>query len=233
MSHEILGGTYALYVPVTRNSGVSESNKPFAISGSFKPEGEDIVPFHLLPGDVRSAIRSSVKVLNEDETNSQPHLIKWAFKEAYCIEDQYYYGFIVECLVTKRSVLQHGSQGELFNPTPMMLVSVKFVMDEPYIKDTLPLSTASQTSRLISPWNDLPSKYMAAAGKVTAVINNNNPDLTKHAWGLKGVISDKGRLYVVMEWQHAGLSHIPSPALGPSAPPPTSVTQPPPYVPQS
>ena len=114
---------------------------------------------------------------------------------------------------------------ELFKPTPMMLVSIRILPDEFRIQSKLPLSNASQTSGSISPWTKLPFQYMTAAGIVTAVINNNTPDLTKHAWGLKGLIvsPDHLYLYAVMEWQHADIVHIPSQASVPSVPPPVSV----------
>lgn len=103
------GGTYALYCNITRKDGTWELKTPFAISESFKPEEDWIIPFHLLHPDVRAAVHSCVAALN-GETNGRPHLIKWAFKEAYRIRDHYCYGFIVECLVTKRSVLQYGAR---------------------------------------------------------------------------------------------------------------------------
>ena len=232
------GGTYALYCNVTRKDGTWEIKQPFAVSETFKPEADWIIPFHLLNTDIRAAVHSCVGTLN-GETNSQPHLIKWAFKEAYRIRDHHCYGFIVECLVTKRSVLQHSAQAgksisgpyvfgmvltepfeiiELFKPTPMMLVSIKILPDEFRIQSKLPLSNASQTSGSITPWNKLPFQYMTAAGIVTAVINNNTADLTKHAWGLKGLIVSSDHLYAIMEWQHAELVHIPSQPSVPSAP---------------
>ena len=103
------GGTYALYCNITRKDGTWELKQPFAVSESFKPEADWITPFHLLHTDVRSAVHSCLATLN-GETNSQPHLIKWTFKEAYRIRDHYCYGFIIECLVTKRSVLQYGAR---------------------------------------------------------------------------------------------------------------------------
>ena len=109
---------------------------------------------------------------------------------------------------------------ELFKPTPMMLVSIKILPDEFRIQSKLPLSNASQTSGSISPWSRLPFQYMTAAGIVTAVINNNSPDLTKHPWGLKGLIHSSDHLYAVMEWQHADIAQIPSQASVPSAPTP-------------
>ena len=238
------GGTYALYCHAIRKDGTWELKEPFAISESFKPEYESIIPFHLLHEDVRSAVHSCLGALNGD-TNSQPNLIKWAFKEAYRIRDKHCYGFIVECLVTRRAVLQHGAQAgklfvsgpcvfclvltelfeniELFEPTPMMMVSIKVLPDEFRIQNKLPLSSASQMSGSITPWNKLPLQYMLAAGIVTAVINNNDPDLTKHAWGLKGLIISTEHLHAIMEWQHAGLVHIPPQASVPSAPPLVSV----------
>jgi len=106
---------------------------------------------------------------------------------------------------------------ELFKPTPLLLVSVRILPGEFRIQSKLPLSTLSQTSAPISPWTKLPLQYMSAAGNVVAVINNNDPDLTKHAWGFKGLNWNTDNLFVVMEWQHAGLVHIPQLASVPSA----------------
>jgi len=104
-----------------------------------------------------------------------------------------------------------------------MLVSIKILPNEFRIQSKLPLSTASETSDLISPWTELPVRYIIAAGIATAVINNNDPDLAKHAWGLKGLIPTTERLHAVMEWQHAGLVHIPPQASVPSAPSPMAM----------
>ena len=239
-----LGGTYALNYHVALKDGTWEASRPFAISESFKLEEFSILPFNLLHADVRSAIHSCVAALN-GETNNQPHLIKWAFKEAYRIRDNNRYGFIVECLVTKRGVVQHRAQAgkhsisvsyilylipnklfkiiELFNPTPMLLVSVKILPGEYRIQSKLPLSTLSQTSGTTSSWTKVSLQYMSAVGNVTAVINNNDPDLTKHAWGCKGLSWNADHLFVIMEWQHAGLVHIPPPSSVPSANSPTLV----------
>jgi hypothetical protein len=238
------GGTYALNCHVTCKDGTWEVKRPFAISESFKPQDDSIIPFHLLHADVRSAVQSCFGTLNGG-TNSQPHHIKWALKEAYRIRDNHHYGFIIECLATKRAVLQHGTQAgeplasglcavslilnelfeiiELFKPTPMMLVSIRILPDEFRVQNKMPLSTANQISGSLSPWPRIPLQYMTAAGNVTAVINNNDPDLTKHAWGLKGLILSTDYLFAVMEWQHAGLVYVPPPAPLPSASPPVSV----------
>jgi len=109
------GGTYALYCHVIRTDGVWELQQPFSISGSFKSEDGSVTPFHLLHADIQSAVHSCIGDLNGD-ANSQPHLIKWAFKEAHCIRENRCYGFIAECLVTKRAVLKHAAQaGNLFH----------------------------------------------------------------------------------------------------------------------
>lgn len=141
--------------------------------------------------------------------------------------------------MTKRAVLHHRAQSgkrsisassvlhlipdgtlqiiELFEPTPLLLVSVKILPGEFRIQSKLPVSTLSETSATIHPWTKLPLQYMSAAGNVVAAINNNDPDLTKHAWGLKGLTKSADHLFVIIEWQHAGLVHILPPALGPSA----------------
>ena len=126
-----------------------------------------------------------------------------------------------------------------------MLVSVRVLPDEFRIQNKMPLSTGSQASGSMSPWAKLPLHYTTAAGNVTTKINNNDPDLTKHAWGLKGLILSTGHFYAIMEWQHAELVHIPPLASGPYAPPryvalpavlplahQSHSTQPPPYAPQ-
>jgi hypothetical protein len=105
----------------------------------------------------------------------------------------------------------------------MLLVSVKISRDEFRIQSKLPLSTGSQTSWSISPWTKLPLQHMSAVGTVTAVINNNDPDMTKHAWGFKGLSSTMDYLFIIMEWQHAGLIDIPPPPSAPSADFQTSV----------
>lgn len=103
----------------------------------------------------------------------------------------------------------------------MLLVSIRILPDEFHIQSKLPLSTVSQRSGSTSPWSRLQLQHMAAAGNATRVINNNDPDLTKHAWGLKGVTHTADHLYAVMEWQHAGLAYIPPPPSVPLAPSPT------------
>jgi hypothetical protein len=238
------GGTYALYCHIIRKDGAWEVQQPFAISESFKPEDGSIYPLHLLHGDIQSAVHSCIGTLNGD-TNRQPHRIKWAFREAYRIRMDRCYGFIVECLVTKRAVLQHSAQAgkplvsgqcafypiltdlfeiiEMFKPTPTMLVQILILPGEFRIQNKLPISSASQTSDLISPWTKHPIQYITAVGLVTAVVNNSEPDLTKHAWGLKGLFFDTERLHAVLEWQHAGVVHTPPQASVPSAPPPMSV----------
>lgn len=237
------GGTYALYCHITRTNGTWEAKQPFAITESFKVESGSIVPFHLLPADVRTGALSCLGVLNAG-TNSQPHVIKWAFKEAHQIRE-HCYGFIFECLVTKRAVLRHSAQAgkplvsgpcvfylilyelfeiiELFKPTPMMLVSIKILPSEFRVQSKLPLSTASLTSESTASWTKLSLKFMTAAGHITSGVNNNDPDLTKHAWGLRGLIVSTEHLFAVMEWQHAGLVHIPPPVPVTSGPPPVSV----------
>lgn len=103
------GGTYALNFQISLKDGAWEASQPFAISESFRLEDNSTLSFHLLPADVRSAIHLCVTALN-GEINGQPHLTKWAFKEAYRIRENNRYGFIAECLVTKRAVLQHRAQ---------------------------------------------------------------------------------------------------------------------------
>lgn len=112
---------------------------------------------------------------------------------------------------------------ELFTPTPMLLVSVRILPGEFRIQSKLPLSTLSQTSAAIYPWTKLSLQYMSAAGNVVAVINNNDPDLTKHAWGFKGLNWSTDHMFVIIEWQHAGLVHMPPPASVPLALSPSSV----------
>jgi len=87
----------------------------------------------------------------------------------------------------------------------------------------MPLSTASEAGESIFPWTKLPVQYITAAGIVTAVINNNDSDLTKHAWGLKGLIFNTEHLHAIVEWQHAGLVHVPPRASVRAAPPPMAV----------
>jgi len=105
----------------------------------------------------------------------------------------------------------------------MLLVSVKILPGEFRIQSKLPLSTLSQTSESTYPWTKLSLQYMTAAGQVAAMINHNDPDLTKHAWGFKGLSWSTDHLFVIMEWQHAGLVHIPSLASVSSAPMQTPV----------
>jgi hypothetical protein len=127
---------------------------------------------------------------------------------------------------------------DLFQPTPMLLVSVRLSPDKFRIQSKLPLSTGSQSSCSPSLWSKLTLHQLSTVGIVTAAINNNDPDLTKHAWGFKGLSSTMDYLFTIMEWQHVGLVHIPQP---PSVPPAHSLrsltsthsTHPPPYFPYS